>query len=316
MANMNLHPYVKKQAEKLMENANKRLTGDWKMMITQGLRTMEEQAAIYGQGRSSYIYNGKQYGKPKMNIVSGAKPGQSMHNWGLAIDFALKNTKTGAVSWSMTMDSDKDRKADWKEVVEEAKKLGFEWGGDWKNFFDGPHFEINFGLDWRDLQAGKKPPTLAEIEGGKAKPAPSSSSTVLEKGSRGEDVKELQTYLNYLGFDCGKVDGIFGADTEKAVKEFQKAQKLTVDGYAGKNTLSSLSRAYAAKKLKNLYSRPLKLDKQYMKGEDVKVVQQKLGITADGIYGPKSEKAVKDFQGANKLGIDGVVGPKTWAKLF
>ena len=63
---------------------------------------------------------------------------------------------------------------------------------------------------------------------------------ILRKGSKGEDVKALQILLNGYGYSCGTADGIFGSKTEKAVKAFQKAEKLTVDGIAGPDTWSKL----------------------------------------------------------------------------
>ena len=63
----------------------------------------------------------------------------------------------------------------------------------------------------------------------------------LKKGSTGSDVRELQTKLNSLGFDCGKVDGIFGTKTLTAVKKFQQKYKLAVDGIVGKNTYKKLA---------------------------------------------------------------------------
>ena len=51
-------------------------------------------------------------------------------------------------------------------------------------------------------------------------------------------------------------------------------------------------------------------------GEDVKKIQQKLGITADGSFGPGTEKAVKQWQSANGLTADGIVGDGTWSKMF
>lgn len=52
------------------------------------------------------------------------------------------------------------------------------------------------------------------------------------------------------------------------------------------------------------------------KGDDVKKLQQKLGLEADGSFGPVTEKAVKTWQTANGLKADGVVGDGTWAKMF
>ena len=52
------------------------------------------------------------------------------------------------------------------------------------------------------------------------------------------------------------------------------------------------------------------------KGDDVKKLQTKLGLTADGSFGPGTEKAVKAWQTANGLKADGIVGDGTWAKMF
>lgn len=51
-------------------------------------------------------------------------------------------------------------------------------------------------------------------------------------------------------------------------------------------------------------------------GDDVKKLQEKLGLSADGAFGPATEKAVKAWQAANGLTADGIVGNATWAKLF
>ena len=62
----------------------------------------------------------------------------------------------------------------------------------------------------------------------------------LKKGSKGESVKALQILLNGYGYNCGNVDGDFGAKTENAVRAFQRAHKLTQDGIVGKNTWNKL----------------------------------------------------------------------------
>lgn len=51
------------------------------------------------------------------------------------------------------------------------------------------------------------------------------------------------------------------------------------------------------------------------KGNDVKILQTKLKVTADGIFGPATEKAVKEFQKSKGLTVDGIVGPNTWSKF-
>ncbi len=61
---------------------------------------------------------------------------------------------------------------------------------------------------------------------------------------------------------------------------------------------------------------PGTLLKEGSRGNSVKLVQAKVGVKADGIFGQLTEKAVKAFQKKNKLTVDGKVGPKTWDKLF
>lgn len=59
---------------------------------------------------------------------------------------------------------------------------------------------------------------------------------LIKMGDKGVDVKFAQTMLNSKGYDCGKVDGDFGKKTDAAVKKFQTACKITVDGIIGKET--------------------------------------------------------------------------------
>ena len=147
-------------------------------------------------------------------------------------------------------------------------------------------------------------------------PAPTPSVTVLKKGSKGNEVKELQNKLNALGYDCGKADGIFGAKTEAAVKQYQKDTGLTVDGMAGPKTLEALKTAKKSEPQKSTL-----VLKQGSKGNEVKELQNKLNSlgyncgTADGVFGAKTTSAVKSFQKNNGLVVDGMAGPKTLEAL-
>ncbi|WP_081417139.1 M15 family metallopeptidase [Paenibacillus sp. Soil522] len=138
-----LHPVVFAKQNELISEAGK---AGITILITDGFRSNEEQDAIYAKGRTS---EGK--------IVTQVQGGQSYHNYGLAIDFALR-TKKGEVVWDMKYDGNKNGQADWMEVVAIAKRLGFTWGGDWKNFPDYPHLQIDFGYSIRQLRNGLLPP--------------------------------------------------------------------------------------------------------------------------------------------------------------
>lgn len=116
------------------------LKGRATVRIVQGFRTFAEQAALYAQGRT----------KPG-NRVTEAKAGQSYHNYGLAIDFALLiDGKT--ISWEVGKDYDGDNKSDWMEVVWTFKDAGWLWGGAWKKP-DRPHLEKPLGYTWQQLLA-------------------------------------------------------------------------------------------------------------------------------------------------------------------
>ncbi|OMD25491.1 M15 family metallopeptidase [Paenibacillus odorifer] len=142
-----LHPVVMAAATVLIERCYSRGVP---ILITQGLRTIAEQNALYEQGRS----------KPGA-IVTNARGGYSYHNFGLAVDFALLLPNGSSVSWDMNRDYNGNNIKDWIEVVEEAKKLGFDWGGDWTSFKDYPHFQMVFGLTLTQLRAGSKPSETA-----------------------------------------------------------------------------------------------------------------------------------------------------------
>ena len=59
-------------------------------------------------------------------------------------------------------------------------------------------------------------------------------------GSRGEEVRQIQTKLKRWGYYKGNIDGIYGSQTQSAVRWFQSKNGLAVDGIAGKNTLAAM----------------------------------------------------------------------------
>lgn len=68
----------------------------------------------------------------------------------------------------------------------------------------------------------------------------SSVEALSKYGSRGDEVIQIQTKLKRWGYYNGSIDGIYGSQTQKAVRYFQSKNGLTVDGIAGKNTLAAM----------------------------------------------------------------------------
>lgn len=132
---------------------------------------------------------------------------------------------------------------------------------------------------------------------------------LLRNGSQGNFVYLLQFILNQYGYNLS-VDGIFGTRTLNAVRDFQRNNSLSVDGLVGNNTWKTL-----------LTLPPYPLLKQNYRGAYVTFLQQLLesnlypvgGI--DGIFGTRTLNAVRTFQQANGLTVDGIVGNNTWNAL-
>ncbi|ANE47676.1 hypothetical protein SY83_16860 [Paenibacillus swuensis] len=132
-----LHPVVVQKKAELVQLAK---TRNISILITDGFRSHSEQEELYEQGRTT-----------PGPVVTKARAGTSYHNYGLAIDFALL-TKEGKALWDTEADLNENGSSDWMEVVQLAKGLGFEWGGDWPHFPDYPHLQMDFGLSIAELQ--------------------------------------------------------------------------------------------------------------------------------------------------------------------
>ncbi|MBU9672386.1 M15 family metallopeptidase [Planococcus sp. CP5-4] len=137
-----LHPIVESKRDQLIAQAEE---VEIDILITDGFRSVEEQNEIHAQGRTR-----------GGSVVTYAEGGESYHNYGLAIDFALR-LPDGSVVWDIQHDGNGNGRPDWFEVADIAKGLGFEWGGDWMGFKDYPHLQLDFGLSIRQLQDGYRP---------------------------------------------------------------------------------------------------------------------------------------------------------------
>lgn len=116
-----LHPFLRYKLEKLIEECKKQ---GLQVGIGECFRTVEEQNALYEQGRST-----------PGRIVTNAKGDSfsSQHQWGIAVDL-FQNVK--GKEWEETF---------FKKIAKIAKsdKVGLGWGGDWSSFKDTPHFYLD-----------------------------------------------------------------------------------------------------------------------------------------------------------------------------
>ncbi len=154
-------------------------------------------------------------------------------------------------------------------------------------------------------------------------------SRILRSGRSGDDVRVLQTLLNYLpsaitGADI-VVDGDFGPQTQAAVKRFQTYFGLTADGVVGTSTFLYLGQPTGAAASGRVFgSRDLRIGNS---GRDVWILQnrlastarnyaQALGVPADSSFGPKTQAAIKLFQADFGLTQDGVMGNQTLYQIY
>jgi peptidoglycan hydrolase-like protein with peptidoglycan-binding domain len=132
---------------------------------------------------------------------------------------------------------------------------------------------------------------------------------ILRRGARNHPVRTLQHLLRGHGQDIA-VDGIFGPNTETAVRAVQRSAGVAADGVVGPQT----------------WPKTVIEVRRGSRGEGVRAVQEEFqfrnlsgdpsrGLQIDGIFGPRTEAAVRGFQEAVGIDVDGIVGPVTWRAL-
>jgi peptidoglycan hydrolase-like protein with peptidoglycan-binding domain len=132
-------------------------------------------------------------------------------------------------------------------------------------------------------------------------------------GDRGPAVEDIQRRLLVLGYDLGPagIDGVLLGHTLGAIREFQEDRGLRSDGMVGIATWAALVDATFTFGDRMLYLRV-----PHLHGRDVQFLQEALGVlgfscSADAIFGPRTERAVREFQRNVALPSDGIVGPDT-----
>jgi hypothetical protein len=177
--------------------------------------------------RGYALRHGECWGFANRAIAGTNRP--SNHSWGLAVDL---NATTNPMGPDLVTDM-----PDW--MVERWTSRGFRWGGHYRGRKDSMHFEY-MGSP-ADLHA-----ELAAIVDAPAPLDPPPDATpwpgpgpTLRRGARGPDVARLQERLNAHGAALA-VDGDFGPRTDAAVRAFQSAHGLVVDGIVGPLTWGAL----------------------------------------------------------------------------
>ena len=159
--------------------------------------------------------------------------GHSLHAYGIAIDVNW-NSNPFRKDNKLVTDMPEAMIEDIRSIRTKTKKRLWGWGGDYKSVKDAMHFEIVCAPD--DLKQGIDWDTVKQSSVSKSKPH---RAPLLQRGDRGPAVEKLQIMLGVAQKgDAGF--GTFGPKTEKAVREYQAAHGLEIDGRVGRQTWIAL----------------------------------------------------------------------------
>jgi len=147
----------------------------------------------------------------------------------------------------------------------------------------------------------------------------SQALALVQEGDRGAEVTSLQQRLQQLGYFKANITGFFGSVTKEAVIQFQQAKGLTPDGIVGTNTEAALGEQPKSRPqpVRDSSNGILQLGDR---GSQVSVLQESLAAAgfsggASGLFDEATQDAVRRFQQAKGLTVDGIVGSQTRAAL-
>ena len=272
-----LHPELQKKLNQLITECNK---VGLKIGISECLRTVAEQDALYAKGRT----------KPG-SIVTNARGSSysSMHQWGVAFDFYRNDGKGAFVDYDNFF----------TKVGKVGKKLGLEWGGDWKSIKDKPHFQLkNWGSTTKVLKnTYKTPENFMKTWKKEVYSSPKESNMTVLK----QNIKIIQQYIGTIP------DGVWGKNSKSCmIKKLQELLELKQTGKISDEFIKHLPTLSFGKK-----------------SEIVKCMQGLLFVHGfnpqrfNGIFNDTTEGAVVEFEKRKGLTVDkGIVGKQVWTTLL
>jgi peptidoglycan L-alanyl-D-glutamate endopeptidase CwlK len=152
-----LHPSARPKITAFLEEAQGAAEKQGLLYIAiSGLRSWEEQEALYAKGRTA-----------PGRIVTNARPGSSMHNFGLAADFGVfqSNGKTNTYLDGGTPAQQRVADKMHREAAVIGKRHGLRWGGDFRSIYDAPHFELDVPHTVAELAQMRKPNQWVVLQG-------------------------------------------------------------------------------------------------------------------------------------------------------
>lgn len=241
------------------------------------LRRLAAGAGIDLTCTDSYRPLAEQIDLKRRKPTLAATPGRSVHGWGFAVDVSIGSPPKPFGMSVLTWLND------------HAPTVGWHLGRP----ADEP---------WHWVYRGTPDaPSDAAVPGAAAAASAAGATMATSDRTPAAPVRVVRALLGLEPSD------VFDESADAAARAFQTEHGLFVDGIVGPKTWAALLQATAPADRSEV-----RLDSQ---GDSVAWVQRRLGITADGEFGPVTDRTVREFQRSAGLVADGRVGPKTWAAL-